>query len=399
MSFSKIAAIVLIFLLAAAGWVILGSSVYFRSDASAKNLDRKVENLWGGKIVQKSPKFTAAVPGTGKNRPVTPSANNIISDISLKYRAKGLFWYPAYEISFKSEYILKNAESVAQKIFVEFAFPAEADTFDNFAVMLDGKPFGNMEVDTKTGVRETFEIAPGEEKKISFSYRSKGLWAWYYQPDKSTNLIRDLALTVKTDFKMIDFPDGTLSPDTITYSEDGGTELKWKAGNLITTKDIAVTMPEKINPGPLVERISFFAPVCLIFFFVMIMAMNVIRNINVHPMHYLFIAAGFFAFNLLFAYLVDVINVHIAFFISALVTVVLVNAYLKAALGVSFPWKTAALGQIFYLVLFSYSFFFKGLTGLTIAIGSVITLAVLMKVTARIDWEKVFVKKVRPFEK
>jgi hypothetical protein len=96
-------------------------------------------------------------------------------------------------------------------------------------------------------------------------------------------------------------------------------------------------------------------------------------------MHYLFVAAGFFAFHLLLAYLVDHLGMHGAFFLSA-------------ALGKRFPWKLAAAGQVFYLALFSYSFFLKGMTGLTVAIGSVATLAVLMKVTAGVDWEGVFSK-------
>ena len=44
----------------------------------------------------------------------------------------------------------------------------------------------------------------------------------------------------------------------------------------------------------------------------------------------------------------------------------------------------------FFLVLFSYSFFVKGITGLTVAIGSVLTLAILMKVTAHVKWAEVF---------
>lgn len=39
-----------------------------------------------------------------------------------------------------------------------------------------------------------------------------------------------------------------------------------------------------------------------------------------------------------------------------------------------------------------YAFFFKGLTGLAITIGAVITLFVLMQTTARIDWRAVFLK-------
>jgi len=37
-----------------------------------------------------------------------------------------------------------------------------------------------------------------------------------------------------------------------------------------------------------------------------------------------------------------------------------------------------AIAQFAYMILFSYSFFFEGLTGLTITIGAIVTLALLM---------------------
>ena len=75
---------------------------------------------------------------------------------------------------------------------------------------------------------------------------------------------------------------------------------------------------------------------------------------------------------------------------STLISVGVVTFYLRAALGERFPWKTAAIGQLFFLVLFSYSFFVKGMTGLTVASGSVITLAAIMAVTAKLNWTEVF---------
>ena len=69
---------------------------------------------------------------------------------------------------------------------------------------------------------------------------------------------------------------------------------------------------------------------------------------------------------------------------------------LAAALRGKFSWKLAISGQLFFLVLFSYSFFLKGITGLTIAIGSVVTLAILMKATVNVDWNRVFAKAERP---
>lgn len=44
------------------------------------------------------------------------------------------------------------------------------------------------------------------------------------------------------------------------------------------------------------------------------------------------------------------------------------------------------------MILFSYSFFFDGLTGITITIGAIITLAILMIVTAKVDWGEKFQK-------
>ena len=43
-----------------------------------------------------------------------------------------------------------------------------------------------------------------------------------------------------------------------------------------------------------------------------------------------------------------------------------------------------------FLVLFSYAFFFEGMTGLAITIGAVLTLFVLMQMTARVSWDDVF---------
>ena len=45
-----------------------------------------------------------------------------------------------------------------------------------------------------------------------------------------------------------------------------------------------------------------------------------------------------------------------------------------------------------FLVLFSYAFFFEGYTGLTVTVGAIVTLFVLMQLTARVDWARVFAR-------
>jgi inner membrane protein involved in colicin E2 resistance len=107
-------------------------------------------------------------------------------------------------------------------------------------------------------------------------------------------------------------------------------------------------------------------------------------------MHYWFISAAFFAFHLLLAYLVDHVNLHVAFAIAALTSVTLVVTYVRAIGGVSRLVLTTGAAQLVFLVLFSYAFFLEGFTGLTITIGAIVTLFTLMQATARVAWDEAF---------
>ncbi len=95
----------------------------------------------------------------------------------------------------------------------------------------------------------------------------------------------------------------------------------------------------------------------------------------------------------LLAYLVDHVSIHLAFAISAAVSVFLVVSYLRLVVGLHFASREAALAQFIYLVMFSYAFFLKGFTGLAITTGSVVTLFVVMQVTGRIRWADKFALK------
>jgi hypothetical protein len=254
--------------------------------------------------------------------------------------------------------------------------------------MIDGESH-SIPIDISSGIAEIIELKPDESKTVRITYTTRGIRQWKYMPDDKVGRVQGLTLSVKTDFKDVDYPSHTLSPMSVDRTGEN-MFLKWEATDLITKEGIGIIIPERLNPGPLTSRITYFAPVCLLFFFVMIAAINVIYKVEIHPMHYLFVAAGFFAFHLLLSYMVGIINIHIAFAVSAVVSVFLVTSYLHAALKGKMPLKVIIGGQLFYLVLFSYTFLLNGITGLTIAVGSVATLAVMMKVTANTDWNEVF---------
>jgi hypothetical protein len=201
--------------------------------------------------------------------------------------------------------------------------------------------------------------------------------------------VKDFKLAMRTNFDAIDFPASTLSP-TSERDSGGGWDLEWSYANLLSGFQIGMEMPQKLQPGPIAGEIANFAPVSLLFFFAVLFIIVTIRGIDLHPMNYAFVAAGFFAFHLLLAYLVDHLSIHLAFVISSVVSIVLVVSYLRLVVGPKFAFREAALAQFIYLVLFSYAFFFKGFTGLAITIGSIATLFVAMQLTGRINWSAVF---------
>jgi inner membrane protein involved in colicin E2 resistance len=239
----------------------------------------------------------------------------------------------------------------------------------------------------------SIKIPAGQVSQLAVGYKSQGLNEWRYSfGNNDVAQVRDFNLNMKTNFKDIDFPDNTLSPSE-KYPTSDGWDLRWSSKNLVSGYQIAMVMPEKLQPGPLAGRISFFAPVSLFFFFFIMLIITTMRGIELHPMNYFFLAAAFFSFHLLLAYLVDHVSIHLAFAISAAVSVFLVVSYLRLVVGLHFASREAALAQFVYLVMFSYAFFLKGFTGLAITSGSVVTLFVAMQVTGKIRWADKFTLK------
>jgi len=275
-------------------------------------------------------------------------------------------------------------------------FPAKNAVFDDLRFELDGKAWAAPPTTGNDRITGRVQLAAGERVVLKTGYRSQGLNRWAYEFGSGVSEVRDFKLNMRTNFEAIDFPDGSISPASKERTSDGWS-LKWEYRRLVAGVNIAVVMPEKLQPGPLAGEIARFAPLSLFFFIVVLLTIGVVKGIHIHPMHFFFLAAAFFAFHLLFSYLVDVISIHAAFAIAAVTSLALVISYLRIVFGSRFAFFAAGGAQFVYLVLFSYAFFLKGFTGLAITIGSVTTLFVVMQVTGRIRWaDKFAVKAAEP---
>jgi inner membrane protein involved in colicin E2 resistance len=162
---------------------------------------------------------------------------------------------------------------------------------------------------------------------------------------------------MQTNFRDIDFADDTLFPPTSMQPIAGGWQSIWQYSNLVSGFQIGVTMPAKLQPGPLAGDISYAAPVSLFFFFFLIFIITTLRKIDLHPMNSFFLATGFFAFHLPLAYRVDHISIHAAMVLASLASVTLVVTYLRLVVGLRVAALEAGTAQLVYLVLFSYAFF------------------------------------------
>ena len=402
--FKRIIAIAFIFACAAAAWMVLGATLFSRTYDSDSVLEGEVASLWGTAQTQSPPSASSErlVPKTtetlenGKKKVVTEKvavtetlpleSSRVDVRLGLEHRQKGLLWYSTYKVGFEGVYAFRNT-STEEKVTFALKFPAERAIYDDLVFTVNGAPV--TLTNEKNSAAGTAVVKPGETATLRVAYRSQGLDTWRYNFGGDVAQVRDFRLRMLTDFKAIDFPENTLSPSE-KHETDRGWELEWNYKNLVSGYQIGMAMPEKLQPGPLAGRISFFAPVSLFFFFFLMFIITTMRGIELHPMNYFFLAAAFFSFHLLLAYLVDHVSIHAAFAASSVVSIFLVISYLQLVVGTRFAAREAGLAQFIYLVMFSYAFFFKGFTGLAVTVGSILTLFVVMQITGRVRWAEKF---------
>jgi inner membrane protein CreD len=393
----RLIGIIFIFICITIAWGILGTSITVRTDSGYDLLNQQVEDLWGSEHYQKAPTVTLKtiqIDGDREKEILTPvdvESSDIQVAFQLQHRRKGLLWYSTYDVDFDAVYIVKNPLDERAEGTVTFYFPASSTIYDAFEFRVDEMDITPNAENTSDGIKAVLEIPPGGEIPIHIAYKSRGLDRWIYSFSDGITTVKNFSLKAVTDFNEYDFPQQTISASTKTSTNNGWT-LEWTFNNLVSDFDIGVQMPSKLNPGPLASRMSYFAPVSLLFFFTTLIVLGAVNDRNLHPMHYFFLGASFFSFHILFAYLVDHLLLELSFIIAALVSMVLVATYLYRAADRSFAvW--VGIAQFVFLVLFSYAFFFEGYTGLVITIGAILTLAIMMQLTAKVDWAEVFRKK------
>jgi hypothetical protein len=405
----RLVAIGFIWLGCAIAWMILGSTIVVRSGQSSTELMNEVWGLWGPPMEQAPPRAfymetrqrkEQVTTTDAAGRPLTTQVtrdedvevdlalarSDIDVGLDLQQRQKGLLWFATYGVDFRAAYTFANESPAERVVWMRFPLSAQHAVYDGFEVRDDAGHAVRATIER--GMAQWSAIFhPGEERRYTIAYRSRGTERWGYQLTAGTGQVRAFRLGVDTDFGAVDFPAGTLSP-----SQHGRTARgwhgEWKFSSLVASQPIGITLPQKLNPGPLASKITFFAPVGLLFFFFVVAVLAVAQRRKIHPLNYFFFGCAFFAFHLLFAYLVDQLPIMSSFAIASIVSLALIVSYARLFVGWRFALLEMAGAQLVYLVLFSFTFFWTGFTGLAITIGAILTLFVMMQVTGRVQWDE-----------
>ena len=400
----RITAIGVIYFCIAVGWIILSATVHFRTEEQDDKLKNAVGQLWGTAQTQRVPQIywldRVTRIETNADESVSRTvdekhflnlkASRIEVDLSLEHRRKGLLWYSTYQVQFAASYTLINPTDQNRHLYFDLKLPAPRAVYGDFTLTVDGQSIAELPI--RNGhLIQPIHLSPGQELSIDLSYHSQGLDEWRYSFGDHVNQVSDFEMMMHTDFAAIDFPPDSMSPTSRTRDGDAWT-LTWKYNHLLTGTDLGMTLPARLNPGPWVGKVVIAAPISLFLFFFLLFIFSIVRRLDLHPMHYFFIGAAFFSFHLLLAYLVDHLIIHYAFVLSSAVSIALVTSYMRLVLGTRLAFVEIGLGQFVYLVLFSYTFFFPGYTGLAVTLLCITTLFAAMQFTGRIDWNAVFNK-------
>lgn len=429
--YAELAAIAVIFVGFTIALLIIGAVNAGRTEGQTELFTKRVQNSHGGPLIINPPTIYYEVIKESKTKvagfetissykereTVDPSGSGVEIDLTLERKKIGNLWFSVFLAKYQGRYRY-DLESIpedyhAEPLFLVPGLNSSESIFRNIELKINDvtvQPLSRLV--SNTPIELTSKLGSGGKMTVDIYYETTGTEYLLYelsnqdmnrssediektingQEKQRLKRLDDFNLTLTTDFIQYDFPKRTI-PYTGSLQTGERTELEWHLDKTVTGKNIGLIVPDEINPGEIASRISFFAPVSLLFFFVVLTVFGILSGSKLHPMQYFFVAATFLSFHLTFSYAADHISMYFSFGIASLVSCFLTFSYLVRVKDRKFA-LIATLLQLLYLVVFSWSFFYQtesglGITGLIVTIVSVLTLFALMQFTAQLDWKKV----------
>jgi len=369
----RIKTILLVYFALAACWFYLAQTMEQRHQFIDQKLRHDVAGLWGSE---------QTVPGVKLGEKRAVESADVQVDLQLNHRKKGHYWYTTYTSLFEGVYLFDREGSKGETVTIPL--PSGGGMLSDFTLTLDGRV---VEQYSQEEGRILLKLPSTGARELKVTHTSQGCDEWWYDFQDTNCLPRDLNLTITTDFTGFNFPDGSVSP-TKTESVDGGYRLHWSYDKLFSGAAVGLELPDKQNPGPVMIDICRYGPLGLLLFFAALTLFSVESGLRTHPVHFILLGAAYFTFHLLLVYLGDVVKLGPALAIAAAVSITLSLAYGWKVFGPNFSLRRVLPALVLYLVLFSCAFLVEGFKGLPLIGILVVTLHLVMQLSAKVDWSE-----------
>jgi hypothetical protein len=384
---------------------IVAVSIGFRIDqrhsrSYSANL-KSVMEIWGGDITQQLPvltynekvyverenKKTGNIDRilTDVQRNMSIADQQITATIKSNIRQKGLLKYPGYNLSFSGKYKIENIRGSREKLFFNFPLPEGAGNITDIKVNLQNKDY-TEDSDFSDGVQWSGYLNKNESVVIDVTYNAQGTGTFYYAMGNEKSEIKNLQINLTADFKEINIPNGAMVPTSVA-GDNNETKYTWKASNMVTGQNIALSFQITGNYGEIVSKLFYYSPIALFLFVGLLLVFCTAKGVSLHPMHYLFIITGFFIFYLLGSYMVSYMNIIAAVIISLAVSTGIILYYCRLTGKGKDLLMIAFYGTVLFQWIFSTAFFVPQHTGFLITIAVIAAFIFLVRSTAAIDWE------------
>lgn len=384
---------------------IVAVSIGFRIDqrhsrSYSANL-KSVMEIWGGDITQQLPALTynekVYVERENKKtgnidriltdvqRNMSIAEQQITATIKSNIRQKGLLKYPGYNLSFSGKYKIQNIRGSREKLSFNFPLPEGAGNITDIKVNLQNKDY-TEDSDFSDGVQWSGYLNKNESVVIDVSYNAQGTGTFYYAMGNEKSEIKNLQVNLTADFKEINIPNGAMVPTSVA-GDNNETKYTWKASNMVTGQNIALSFKISGNYGEIVSKLFYYSPIALFLFVGLLLVFCTAKGVSLHPMHYLFIITGFFIFYLLGSYMVSYMSIITAVIISLAVSTGIILYYCHLTGKGKDLMMIAFYGTVLFQWIFSTAFFVPQHTGFLITIAVIAAFIFLVRSTAAIDWE------------
>lgn len=380
--------------------LIIGYRIQDRHSGTLTRSLKSVQQIWGGDALQRAPEFYTQTIETeqtetengkvqAKKKVRTDYAGfdtqKIRVNIRSSIRQKGLLKFAGYTFDLAADYKVTNTGTKADQFYFVLPLPDHVGNLTGVQVLSNGRPF-TQDTNLADGVHWSGRLAPGEGRTFEIKYQAQGTGQFTYGLSSRPTQIAAFDAEILSDFGDIEIPEKAMVPAEAA-TDAGKSRHVWKGNQLIAAQDIALKFEIPGNFGALAAKMLMYSPVGLWLFLALFLMLTISRGQSLHLMHYLMIMAGFFTMPLLASYLFDLMPMVAGLLLALLLSTGIMLYYAVLLKKGPELVRSLAFAAGAFQWIFSLAFFLPEYTGFIVTLAGIVSLVLLMRVTAETDWE------------